>query len=83
MRAATLLRDGCLRRPAGARDRRPGARSGRGATWPFDTAADVAAAVAEGALTTLPLHRYELDAIAAAHDAVEGGAVGEVLVDIR
>jgi NADPH2:quinone reductase len=30
----------------------------------------------------LPLHRYPLAEIAAAHDAVEAGAVGKVLVDI-
>ena len=44
--------------------------------------ADVRRAVAEGALTTLPLHRFPLDQAAAAHDAVEAGAVGKVLVDI-
>lgn len=47
-----------------------------------DAAQDVAAAVAEDALTTLPLHRFDLGSIAAAHDAVEGGAVGKVLVDV-
>jgi len=30
----------------------------------------------------LPIHRFALDDIAAAHDAVEGGAVGKVLVDV-
>ncbi|HWT22899.1 MAG TPA: NADPH:quinone reductase [Solirubrobacteraceae bacterium] len=44
--------------------------------------ADVSAAVAAGALTTLPLHRFPLEAIAGAHDAVEGGAVGKVVVDV-
>ncbi len=39
-------------------------------------------AVAEGVLHTLPLHRFGLDQIAAAHDAVESGAVGKVLVDV-
>ena len=43
--------------------------------------ADVAEAVREGALTTLPLHRFPLDQAAQAHDAVEGGAVGKVLID--
>jgi NADPH2:quinone reductase len=48
---------------------------------------DVSAAVADGALEVgeehgLPLHRYPLDETAAAHDAVENGAVGKVLVDI-
>ncbi len=44
--------------------------------------ADVAEAVAAGALTTLPLHRFPLDRAPEAHDAVEGGAVGKVLIDI-
>jgi NADPH2:quinone reductase len=43
---------------------------------------DVSTAVAEGALTPLPLHRFPLERIADAHDAVEAGAVGKVLVDI-
>jgi NADPH:quinone reductase len=44
-------------------------------------AQDVSAAVADGALTELPVTRFPLDEIAAAHDAVEGGAVvGKVLV---
>ena len=30
----------------------------------------------------LPLHRYPLEAAAVAHDAVEHGAVGKVLIDI-
>jgi NADPH2:quinone reductase len=33
-------------------------------------------------LTPLPSHRFTLDETAAAHDAVEGGAVGKVLIDI-
>jgi len=45
-------------------------------------ATEVTAAVAAGALTLLPLHRFSLDDIAAAHDAVEGGAVGKVVVDL-
>jgi NADPH2:quinone reductase len=44
--------------------------------------ADVSAAVAAGALTTLPLHRFPLDRVADAHDAVERGAVGKVVVDV-
>jgi NADPH2:quinone reductase len=44
--------------------------------------AGVTAALEAGALTTLPLHRFPLDEIAAAHDAVEDGVVGKVLVDI-
>ena len=49
--------------------------------------ADVAAAVASGALPVgeeagLPLHRFPLDRTADAHAAVEGGAVGKVLIDV-
>jgi NADPH2:quinone reductase len=49
--------------------------------------ADVAAAVADGALEVgkhvgLPLHRFPLERTADAHDAVEHGAIGKVLVDI-
>jgi NADPH2:quinone reductase len=50
-------------------------------------AQDVTSAVAAGALRVgeaagLPLHHYPLEATAAAHDAVEHGAVGKVLIDI-
>jgi NADPH2:quinone reductase len=50
-------------------------------------AEDVTAAVAAGAFRVgedagVPLHHYPLEELAAAHDAVEGGAVGKVLVDI-
>jgi NADPH:quinone reductase len=50
-------------------------------------ASDVTAAVAAGALRAgaeagLPLHHYPLAETAAAHDAVEGGATGKVLIDI-
>jgi NADPH2:quinone reductase len=44
--------------------------------------AGVSKAVGEGALTTLPLHRFGLAEAAAAHDAVEGGAVGKVVIDV-
>lgn len=49
---------------------------------------DVAAAVAAGALRVgpesgVPLHRYRLEETAAAHDAVEAGAVGKVLIDLE
>jgi NADPH:quinone reductase len=51
---------------------------------PYDAlnqaAADITAALADGALTELPVTRFGLDEVAAAHDAVEGGAVGKVLV---
>jgi NADPH2:quinone reductase len=43
---------------------------------------DITAALKEGALTGLPVHHFRLDDCAAAHEAVEGGAVGKVLVDI-
>jgi NADPH2:quinone reductase len=50
-------------------------------------AEDIAAAVADGALEVgeehgLPLVRYPLEETAAAHDAVENGAVGKVLIDV-
>ncbi|MDN4161572.1 NADPH:quinone reductase [Nocardioides abyssi] len=50
-------------------------------------AEDVTAALEDGAFAVgedagLPLHRYGLEQTAAAHDAVEGGAVGKVLLDI-
>jgi NADPH:quinone reductase len=44
--------------------------------------ADVSQAVRGGALTTLPLHRFPLERAADAHDAVQGGAVGKVLIDV-
>jgi NADPH2:quinone reductase len=43
---------------------------------------EVGQAVAEGVLTLLPVHRFPLDRMADAHDAVEAGAVGKVLVDV-
>jgi len=52
-----------------------------------DAIAGVNAAVAAGAARVgeeagLPLHRFSLEQTAAAHDAVEAGAVGKVLIDI-
>lgn len=49
--------------------------------------AAVAAAVADGAMPVgaehgLPLHRFPLDRTAAAHDAVQSGAIGKVLIDV-
>ncbi|NYI77744.1 NADPH:quinone reductase [Nocardioides panzhihuensis] len=49
---------------------------------------DVTAAVAAGALRVgseagVPLHHYRLEETAAAHDAVEAGAVGKVLIDLE
>jgi NADPH2:quinone reductase len=43
---------------------------------------DVTQALRERVLTVLPLHRFALEDVAAAHDAVEAGAVGKVVVDI-
>jgi NADPH2:quinone reductase len=50
-------------------------------------AEDINAAVRDGALPVgedagLPLHRFPLAEAAAAHDAVEGGTVGKVLIDV-
>jgi NADPH2:quinone reductase len=45
-----------------------------------EAARDITAAVAAGALTELPVTRFPLDQTAAAHDAVEAGTVGKVLV---
>lgn len=49
--------------------------------------ADVSAALADGALRVgedagLPLHHFPLEDTAAAHDAVESGVVGKVLLDL-
>jgi NADPH:quinone reductase len=44
--------------------------------------ADITTALADGALTELPAHRYELDEIGAAHEAAEAGAIGKVLIDL-
>jgi NADPH2:quinone reductase len=43
-------------------------------------AADITAALAEGALTELPVHRFGLSDIVAAHEAAEAGPLGKVLV---
>jgi NADPH:quinone reductase len=45
-------------------------------------ASDISAALAEGALTELPVHRFPLDDVAAAHEAVEKHVVGKVLIDL-
>jgi len=50
--------------------------------WLDRAVAEVSTAAAAGQLTELPAHRFPLASIAAAHEAVEGGAVGKVLVDI-
>jgi NADPH2:quinone reductase len=43
---------------------------------------DISAALSRGALTELPVHRFPLDDIVAAQDAVQHGAVGKVLVEL-
>jgi NADPH2:quinone reductase len=53
-----------------------------------DAVAAVGAALADGALRVgeehgLPVTRFRLEETAAAHDAVEAGAVGKVLIDVR
>jgi NADPH2:quinone reductase len=55
--------------------------------WRAGALDDVTAAVRVGAVRVgeeagLPLHHYPLDRTAEAHAAVEGGAVGKVLVDV-
>jgi NADPH:quinone reductase len=45
-------------------------------------AADINKAIAAGALTALPVIRFPLDQIVAAHEAVESGVTGKVVVDI-
>jgi NADPH2:quinone reductase len=50
-------------------------------------AADINQAIEDGALRVgeqagLPLHRYRLEDTAAAHAAVENGAVGKVLITV-
>jgi NADPH2:quinone reductase len=43
-------------------------------------AEDINAALTAGALTGLPVHRFGLADIVAAHEAAEAGPVGKVLV---
>jgi NADPH2:quinone reductase len=45
--------------------------------------ADISAALAEQALTELPVHHFPLTEIAAAHEAVEKHAVGKVVIDLQ
>jgi NADPH2:quinone reductase len=44
--------------------------------------ADISQALRDGALTALPAQHFTLQQIAAAHDAVEQGAIGKVLVEL-
>jgi NADPH2:quinone reductase len=46
-------------------------------------ARDITAALRDGALSELPVHRFGLDDIVAAQDAVQHGAIGKVLVTPR
>jgi NADPH2:quinone reductase len=43
---------------------------------------DIGQALAAGALTELPLHRFPLEDVVAAHEAVEAGVTGKVVLDI-
>jgi len=43
---------------------------------------DLARIMEDGALPVQPVHRFPLEETAAAHDAVEGGAVGKVLIEV-
>jgi NADPH:quinone reductase len=57
-------------------------------SWRARALGDVAAAVLDGAVRVgdgagLPLHHYALEQSADAHAAVENGAVGKVLIDVR
>ena len=45
-------------------------------------AREVTIALGDGALTELPVHRFTLDEIVQAQEAVEAGVVGKVLVDL-
>ncbi len=45
-----------------------------------EAARDITAALASGALSELPVHKFSLDDTAAAQKAVKNGAVGKVLV---
>jgi NADPH2:quinone reductase len=45
-------------------------------------ARDIGQALAAGALTELPLHRFPLEDVVAAHEAVESGVTGKVVLEI-
>ncbi|MEU0510101.1 MULTISPECIES: NADPH:quinone reductase [unclassified Amycolatopsis] len=49
----------------------------------IEAAREVTAAAAAGALTPLPVHSFSLARIAAAHEAVEAGVTGKVIIDLR
>jgi NADPH2:quinone reductase len=48
----------------------------------LQASADITAALDEGALSELPVHRFGLEQIADAHEAVEKHVVGKVLIDL-
>jgi NADPH2:quinone reductase len=43
---------------------------------------DITAALEAGALSALPTHRFSMGDAAGAHEAVEAGVVGKVLVEV-
>jgi len=43
---------------------------------------DISAALAAGALTELPVTRFSIDQVVAAHEAVEAGTAGKVVIEI-
>src|SRR5712692_8082756 len=45
-------------------------------------ASDITIALADGALTGLPVTRFALDEVAAAQDAVQAGTLGKVVIDL-
>jgi NADPH2:quinone reductase len=45
-------------------------------------ASDITSALADGALTELPVTRFALDDVVAAQDAVEAGTLGKVVIDL-
>jgi NADPH2:quinone reductase len=53
---------------------------GLAATALDQAAADITAALTAGDLTGLPVHKFPLSEVAAAHEAAEAGAVGKVIV---
>ncbi|SDF44063.1 NADPH2:quinone reductase [Lentzea fradiae] len=46
-------------------------------------AADITSALERGLLSPLPVHSFGLDDVAAAHEAVESGVTGKVVLDLR
>lgn len=55
---------------------------GFGAAMLAAAAADVTDMLAEGAPAPLPQHRFPLEAVADAHEAVERGVLGKVLIEV-